>query len=152
MYNSHFVLSICTVTVSSIWEQEKHHINSITGLSPISSCFCPVHKRKIHVRWSSRTKTTPSHHRFALFSDTAKSFILLAQSWSYWLLLPRGVGDTNSHPWGAEVSVLACFLTFFNQILIGCSHLLHYSQTVSCRSEKKSEYFMLWGCFSMLLE
>lgn len=115
--------------------RKKHDINSISGLSPISSCFCPVHKRKIHVRSSS--KTALSHNCSALSSDACKSLILLAQSWSYWLLLPRGVGDTKSHPWGAGVSVLACFLTFFNQIFIGCSHLLHYSQTVSCRSEKK---------------
>lgn len=138
------MLSNYTVTIIVFGNGKKHYNNSISGLSPISSCFCPVHKRRIHVRSSSRTAL--SHHCFALSSDACKSLILLAQSWSYWLLLPRGVGDTKSHPWGAEVSVLACFLTFFNQILIGCSHLLHYSQTVSCRSEK-SESFMLWGCF-----
>lgn len=138
----------CPITQSQsvvFGNRKKHYINSISGLSPISSCFCPVHKRKIHVRSSSRT--AHSHHCF-LFAW--KTLILLAQPWSYWLLLPRGVGNTKSHPRGAEVSDLACFLTFFNQILIGCSHVTTHKQYLA--EVKKSESSMLWGCFSMLLK
>lgn len=118
------MLANYTVTVSCIWEQAKHHMNSIIGLSPISSFFCQVHKRKIHVRSSSRTKprTHPQPQLLCSFFwclqelDCAGSVLEVLASAS------KRVGDTNSHTWGAEVSVLAWFLTFFSQILIWSSH------------------------------
>lgn len=135
------MLANYTATVSCIWEQAKHHMNSTTGLSPISSCFCQVYKRKIHVRSSSRTKprTHPQPQLLCSFFwclqelDCAGSVLEVLASAS----------NTKSHTWGAEVSVLAWFLTFFSQILIWSSHLLHYSQTVSCRSEKNWIFHVL---------
>jgi len=80
-------------------------------------------------RWGQAAEQNiPSHHYSALSFDPGKNLVLLPQSWSYLLLLLIGVGDGNSHPGRAKLSVLTCFSLSFNQILTGYSHFTTHRQ------------------------
>lgn len=138
------MLSNHTVTVTCIWEQEKHYMNSTNGLSLISSCFWAVQKRKIHVRSSSRTKHPPA----TITSDCGKSLILLPQPWSYWLLLQEEwVTPTAIHGEQRDLFLPASWLSS-NQILIGCSHFTTHKQylaevkkvNLSCFGERNKDW------------
>lgn len=127
------MLSIYTVTVSCIWEQEKHHMDLITGLSPSALAFVQCTKGRF--LWDEAAEQKPPATMALLFLLTlARAAFagpileLLAFASKRWHQQP---------PMGSR-GICPCLLPdFLNQILIGCSHLVHHSQTGSCRSAKK---------------
>lgn len=144
-FTIHIMCCLIIQSKSVVFGNRKHYMNSTTGLSPISSCFCPMQKKKIHVRWSSKQNTPqPPLLFFWLWQELDFAASVGAIGFCF---QEEWVTPTAIHGEQKYLFLPASWLSF-NQILIGCSHFTTHKQylaevkkvNLSCFGERNKDW------------